>query len=180
MRLRNWLLTGTSIAVLALAPATTARAQSAELLTAYQAYAAAQAGGDQGQGAQHVAHLARSEEGQGDAEEGGGDRPRGRAALRRGRRRDDLARGVPGEERLHALEIGLRDESRLALGEVGAWLHDRGALNVRVRAARSFSSSASEAANGVPAALAISARRHSKATPATTKNRITPTIAAKR
>ena len=47
MRLRNWLLTGTSVAVLALAPATAARAQSAELITAYQAYAAAQAGGDQ-------------------------------------------------------------------------------------------------------------------------------------
>ena len=47
MRLRNWLLTGTSVAVLALAPATAARAQSADLLTAYQAYAAAQAAGDQ-------------------------------------------------------------------------------------------------------------------------------------
>src|SRR5690606_8405380 len=46
MRIRNWLLTGTSLAVLAMAPATAARAQSAELQAAYQAYVDAQAAGD--------------------------------------------------------------------------------------------------------------------------------------
>ncbi|HEY9011580.1 MAG TPA: OmpA family protein [Devosia sp.] len=45
MRLRNWLLTGTSLGLLALAPFP-AQAQSAELTAAYQAYVAAQASGD--------------------------------------------------------------------------------------------------------------------------------------
>ena len=45
MRFRNWLLTGTSLAVLALAP-NMARAQDAELGAAYQAYVEAQASGD--------------------------------------------------------------------------------------------------------------------------------------
>src|SRR5690349_5012492 len=45
MRFRNWLLTGTSITLLALAPATAARAQDAtnpDLVAAYQAFAADQ------------------------------------------------------------------------------------------------------------------------------------------
>lgn len=46
MRFRNWLLTGTSVAVLALLPATSAHAQSEELQAAYQAYVDAQAAGD--------------------------------------------------------------------------------------------------------------------------------------
>ena len=45
MRLRNWLLTGTSLGLLALAPLPV-QAQSAELTAAYQAYVAAQASGD--------------------------------------------------------------------------------------------------------------------------------------
>lgn len=45
MRLKNWLLTGTSIGLLAFAPIT-AHAQDAELQTAYEAYLAAQASGD--------------------------------------------------------------------------------------------------------------------------------------
>ena len=45
MRLRNWLLTGTSIGLMALLPMTV-RAQDGELVAAYQAYAAAQASGD--------------------------------------------------------------------------------------------------------------------------------------
>jgi outer membrane protein OmpA-like peptidoglycan-associated protein len=45
MRFRNWLLTGTSLAVLALAP-NVARAQNGELGAAYQAYVEAQASGD--------------------------------------------------------------------------------------------------------------------------------------
>lgn len=45
MRLRNWLLTGTSLGLLALAPLSV-QAQSAELTAAYQAYVAAQASGD--------------------------------------------------------------------------------------------------------------------------------------
>jgi len=45
MRLRNWLLTGTSVGLLALA-SLPAQAQSAELTAAYQAYVAAQASGD--------------------------------------------------------------------------------------------------------------------------------------
>ena len=45
MRLRNWLLTGTSIGLMALVPLTV-RAQDGDLVAAYQAYAAAQASGD--------------------------------------------------------------------------------------------------------------------------------------
>lgn len=45
MRLRNWLLTGTSIGLMALLPLTV-RAQDGDLVAAYQAYAAAQASGD--------------------------------------------------------------------------------------------------------------------------------------
>jgi len=45
MRLRNWLLTGTSIGLMAMLPMTV-RAQDGELVAAYQAYAAAQASGD--------------------------------------------------------------------------------------------------------------------------------------
>lgn len=45
MRLRNWLLTGTSLGLLALAPLP-AQAQSAELTAAYQAYVDAQGSGD--------------------------------------------------------------------------------------------------------------------------------------
>ena len=45
MRLKNWLLTGTSIGLLAFAPIT-AHAQDAELQSAYQAYLEAQASGD--------------------------------------------------------------------------------------------------------------------------------------
>ncbi len=45
MRIRNWLLTGTSLAVLALAP-NVARAQDGALGAAYQAYVEAQASGD--------------------------------------------------------------------------------------------------------------------------------------
>ena len=45
MRLRTWLLTGTSVAVLALAPMGAVKAQSAELQAAYQAYVDAQAAG---------------------------------------------------------------------------------------------------------------------------------------
>ncbi len=45
MRLRTWLLTGTSLGLLALAPLPV-QAQSAELTAAYQAYVAAQASGD--------------------------------------------------------------------------------------------------------------------------------------
>jgi outer membrane protein OmpA-like peptidoglycan-associated protein len=46
MRLRNWLLTGTSVAVLALLPSGGALAQSEELRSAYEAYIDAQAAGD--------------------------------------------------------------------------------------------------------------------------------------
>src|SRR5690606_2115041 len=46
MRLRNWLLSGTSAAVLALLPAASAQAQSDELRAAYQSYVDAQASGD--------------------------------------------------------------------------------------------------------------------------------------
>ncbi|HEY0921002.1 hypothetical protein, partial [Devosia sp.] len=46
MRLRNWLLTGTSLAVLAFASVGTTHAQDADLVAAYEAYAAAQAAGD--------------------------------------------------------------------------------------------------------------------------------------
>ena len=49
MRLRNWLLTGTSLTILAFAPLGAAHAQDAadpNLTAAYQAYVAAQAGGD--------------------------------------------------------------------------------------------------------------------------------------
>lgn len=45
MRVRNWLLTGTSLTLLALAPATAARAQDASdpaLISAYQAFSADQ------------------------------------------------------------------------------------------------------------------------------------------
>lgn len=45
MRLKNWLLTGTSIGLLALAPLS-ANAQDGDLRAAYEAYAAAQASGD--------------------------------------------------------------------------------------------------------------------------------------
>lgn len=45
MRLKNWLLTGTSIGLLALAPLS-ANAQDGDLQAAYEAYAAAQASGD--------------------------------------------------------------------------------------------------------------------------------------
>ena len=45
MRLRNWLMTGTSIGLMALLPLTV-RAQDGALVAAYQAYAAAQASGD--------------------------------------------------------------------------------------------------------------------------------------
>ena len=45
MRLRNWLLTGTSIGLMAMLPLTV-RAQDGDLVAAYQAYAAAQASGD--------------------------------------------------------------------------------------------------------------------------------------
>ena len=45
MRLKTWLLTGTSIGLMALAPIA-ANAQDAELQTAYQAYLEAQASGD--------------------------------------------------------------------------------------------------------------------------------------
>ncbi|MBF0679796.1 MAG: OmpA family protein [Devosia sp.] len=45
MRLKNWLLTGTSIGLLALAPLS-ATAQDGDLRAAYEAYAAAQASGD--------------------------------------------------------------------------------------------------------------------------------------
>ena len=62
----------------------------------------------------------------GEADQRGGDRPRSRAALPRRKRRDDLARGVPREERLHPLQVRLRDEPGLALGEVVGGLHVRG------------------------------------------------------
>ncbi len=45
MRLRNWLVTGTSIGLMALLPLTV-RAQDGDLVAAYQAYVAAQASGD--------------------------------------------------------------------------------------------------------------------------------------
>jgi len=45
MRLKNWLLTGTSIGLMALMPLTV-RAQDGDLVAAYQAYTAAQASGD--------------------------------------------------------------------------------------------------------------------------------------
>mgnify|MGYP000975577917 CR=1 FL=1 len=45
MRLKNWLLTGTSIGLMALLPLSV-RAQDGDLVAAYQAYAAAQASGD--------------------------------------------------------------------------------------------------------------------------------------
>lgn len=45
MRLRNWLLTGTSVGLMALLPLTV-RAQDGDLVAAYQAYAAAEASGD--------------------------------------------------------------------------------------------------------------------------------------
>src|SRR5690606_26969398 len=45
MRLRNWLLTGTSVGLMALLPLSV-RAQDGDLIAAYQAYAAAEASGD--------------------------------------------------------------------------------------------------------------------------------------
>ena len=45
MRLRNWLLTGTSIGLMAMVPMSV-RAQDGQVVAAYQAYAAAQASGD--------------------------------------------------------------------------------------------------------------------------------------
>ena len=45
MRLRNWLLTGTSIGLMALVPMSV-RAQDGDVVAAYQAFAAAQASGD--------------------------------------------------------------------------------------------------------------------------------------
>ena len=46
MRLRNWLLTGTSLGLMAVLPLTV-RAQDGDIVAAYQAYQAAQASGDQ-------------------------------------------------------------------------------------------------------------------------------------
>ena len=46
MRLRNWLLTGTSLGFLALTPIGIAEAQDADLMAAYQAYVDAQTAGD--------------------------------------------------------------------------------------------------------------------------------------
>ena len=45
MRFRNWLLTGTSIGLMAMLPLSV-RAQDGDLVAAYQAYTAAQASGD--------------------------------------------------------------------------------------------------------------------------------------
>ena len=45
MRIRNWLLTGTSLGLLAFAPLSV-RAQDGALVAAYQAFAAAQSSGD--------------------------------------------------------------------------------------------------------------------------------------
>lgn len=45
MRLRNWLLAGTSIGLMAMLPLTV-RAQDGDLVAAYQAFTAAQASGD--------------------------------------------------------------------------------------------------------------------------------------
>ncbi len=47
MRLRNWLLTGTSLGMLAFAPMSAAHAQSADLTAAYNAYVAAQGTSDE-------------------------------------------------------------------------------------------------------------------------------------
>ena len=46
MRLRTWLLTGTSLGLIALATSTPAMAQSADLSAAYQAYVADPAAGE--------------------------------------------------------------------------------------------------------------------------------------
>ncbi len=159
-------------------PSTTARPRA--LTRPPRAVQAQQRGSDR-QLAHQASHATDARQRQRDTDQRGGDRARRGTALGRRGRRDDASRGVPGEQRLHPLQIRLRDQSRLAFGEfLGAGHDGGGALAVREIAARSFSSSARVVAKGAGAACESSMRRQSNTAPATAKKIITPTIAASR
>ena len=59
-----------------------------------------------------------AEQGQRHADQRGGDGARRAAARGRRRRRDNSPDGMPCEQRLHALQVRLRDQTRLALGQI--------------------------------------------------------------
>ncbi len=115
--------------------------------------------------------AAAAEQRQREPDQRGRDRARRLAALGRRRRRDDAARGVPREQRLHPLQVRLRDEPRLAFGEVGAWSWRRRHVHrareggaILVELGDAWRRTASATCSRSPA------RRHSSSAPASAKN----------
>ena len=107
--------------------------------------------------ADQAPQASRPEQWQRKSNQRGGHRP-GRAAALRGRRRhQNAARRAPRVQRLHALQVGLGDQPRLALGEFLGPVHGssgggRGPRGESAASAtRSLSISASDAVNGIGA-----------------------------